>query len=144
MPLSWQKRDLTADNGAGADIGPPGPLPRQLVGRASDALADLAWTPEAWGLRGFGFRIAPPVPAPTPPDPLARWLHKAIFKRRFTAAERIAIRAARDTDPIVNDFIDLLDSAELVFLDDADLAAGLGYLASLGLLTAGRPAEIVI
>lgn len=141
MTLSWQKRDLTADNGAGADVGPPGPLPRELVGRAADVLADLDWTPEAWGLRGFGFRIAPPVATP---DPLARWLHKAIFKRRFTAAERIAIRAAGLANPIVADFSDLLDSADLVFLDDPDLAAGLGYLVSETLLTAGRPAEIVI
>ena len=76
------------------------------------------------------------------PGPLARWLHKAIVKRRFTVVERIAIRAAALSDPIIADFMDLLDSADLVFLDDAGLAAGLGYLVSVGLLAPVRPQEI--
>lgn len=140
MTLNWQLRDLIA----GMDIGEPGPLPPELVGRAADVLADLHWTDEDDGWRGFGFRIVAPDPVIIPPDPLARWLHKAILKRRLTVAERIAIRAARTANPVIDDFIDLLDSTELVFLDDADLAAGLGYLVAVGLLGAGRPAEVLI
>jgi len=135
--ILYQQRTLVP----AAAVGVAAPLPGNLAHLSDAQLADLDATlgriaAKALGYGGQGFVAVP--------DPLARWLHKAIVKRRLTAAERIAIRAAALSDPIIGDFMDLLDSADLVFLDDADLAAGLGYLVSVGLLGAGRVAEILI
>ena len=77
------------------------------------------------------------VLAPRPVLPLTR----LEFLRRFTSAERIAIRAS--TDPVVVDFLSLLDAAQEVRTDDADTVAGIGYLATTGLLAAERAAEIL-
>lgn len=130
MALQWQRLEL------GVAIGDPGPLPAELRGVAASELADLAWRGPAW--EGVAY-----VPVPPPaPAPARRWVSQADFKRRLTAPERIAIRAARSADPVVDDFVDILDSAPDVDLDDADLIAGLAYLVGLELLAEGRPAEI--
>ena len=63
------------------------------------------------------------------------------FMRRFTAQERIAIRAS--TDPILADFLWLLGQAPDVRLDDPDTIAGVNYVESLGLVVPGRGAEIL-
>lgn len=135
MPL-YQRKILSTDEAVGAvDV-----LPVHLRGLGNDVLADLA----PMGLPDVGYFPVEEEEAPV------RWVHKAIFKRRLTQAERIAIRDA-ETDEgrtdeerkALADFRDLLDSADLVFLDDPDLAAGLAFLVSLGLLTSERPAEIV-
>jgi len=56
------------------------------------------------------------------------------FLRRFTTAQRIAIRSLSETDPIAKDFMHLLDSTiaqgSRVNLDDPDTALGVGYLAA--------------
>ncbi len=75
--------------------------------------------------------------APRPPVPL----DPVDFLRRFTAQERIAARASND--PYVIDFIALLARAPSIHLDDPDTVAGVGYLAQLGILTAGRAEEIL-
>ena len=136
--MSDYLRRITA---TGAAVGVAAPLPDKLAHLSDAALADLDATlgrtpAKALGYSGQGFTPSP--------DPVARWLHKAIVKRRFTVVERIAIREAATVNAIVRDFMDLLDATDLVFLDDADLAAGLGYLVSVGLLGAGRVAEILI
>jgi hypothetical protein len=133
----YQRRDLATQE----DIGEPGPLPDNLRGSLTDEdlehLSDLNPAPEYDG-QGF-FRVADPEPAPAP----VRWIHKAIYLRRFTAAERIAIFAARGADPILNDLLYVLESAENVFLDDPDLVNGLGYLVAQGHLDPERPAQIL-
>jgi len=62
------------------------------------------------------------------------------FKMRFTAAERIAIRALAKTDPIVEDFLDLLNTSGMVYRVLAQ--PGLNYCASKGALTAERAVTI--
>jgi len=64
------------------------------------------------------------------------------FLRRFTTAERIGVRAAALVNPIIGDFMDLLDRAGVVQRGDADLMMGLQYLVSQGLLTPERAVEI--
>ncbi len=134
MPL-YQRKTLSTDTPVGA----PALLPVTLRGLSDAELADLT----ARGMPDTGFF---PV---TEETPLVRWLHKALVKRRFTQAERIAIRDAETDEErpeevrkALRDFRDLLDSADLVFLDDQDLIDGLAFLVSLDLLTAERPAEI--
>lgn len=65
------------------------------------------------------------------------------FLRRFTPAERIGARAARKTDPILDDFYALLEQSPQILSDDPDVALGLGYMAQQGLLTVERMTEIL-
>lgn len=67
-------------------------------------------------------------------------LTKLEFLSRFTVAERIAIRSS--TDPVVADFMSMLDMAQNIQTTHPDTVAGLGYLVSVGLLTAARAAVI--
>lgn len=134
--MQYQRKTLSTN----ADVGEAGPLPAHLRGLSDLMLADLA----PRGLPDVGYFPVPP--APLPPD---RWVHKAIFKRRFTQAERIAIRATENAveTPVevrmaLSDFREVLDATEKVYLDDPDVIAGLGFLVALGLLTSERPAEI--
>ena len=72
-----------------------------------------------------------PVPAAAPAP---RAITGVAFLRRFTPAQRIAIRTLAATDPVAQDFMALLDAAVAsggdVDLDDPDTAAGVGYLAT--------------
>lgn len=133
----------------GENVGEPGPLPRVFQGSMSDA--DLARVgeivpPELAEYADAGF--IPYTPPPPEPEPV-RWVHKAIFKRRFTSAERIAIRATEadagtpaEVRAALIDFREVLDATEKVYLDDPDTIAGLDFLVTLGLLGALRPAQI--
>lgn len=141
MTTLYQRRTLST----GQDVGRPGPLPANLDGLADATLADLPSRLDAAACRELGyldtgfFPVEPEPPAP----PRVRWVHKAIYLRRFTPQERIAIKAARAGDATLDDLLYVMEAAENIFLDDPDLSAGLGYLVSQGLLGAGRPAEIL-
>lgn len=78
---------------------------------------------------------------PPPPVPREMQLTKLQFLRLFTAPERIAIRAS--SDPVIVDFMQLLDLAQDVRLDDPDTVQGLHYLESDGLIAPGRAHEIL-
>ena len=71
-------------------------------------------------------------------------LSRLEFLRCFTVTERVAIRQASATDPIIYDFLDLLYQAQEVRVDDPDTIAGLQYLEMQGLLAQGRSTEILI
>ncbi len=68
-------------------------------------------------------------------------LTKREFMQRFTQSERIAIR--NSADDIVIDIYDDLKVATSVDLTLVDLANGLAYLVSVGLLTPERPAQLM-
>jgi len=61
------------------------------------------------------------------------------FKRIFTSEERIAIRQAAKTDPVVEDFLDILEttaiSGSLVSSNDQDLIQGIEYMREKGLIS---------
>lgn len=86
---------------------------------------------------GEAFVAATPIPAP--PAPITR----LEFLRRFTAQQRIAIRQAAATDPIINDALQLLDLAQEARLDDPDTVALVGYLVLVGLITETDRAAIL-
>lgn len=95
-----------------------------------------------------GVWAAPVIVVPVEPAPVAVIPPKVSpveFKMLFTAQERIAIRAARASDPVIDDFFDILEDPRLteVNLALASNQQGLGYLESLGLLSHGRAAEIL-
>lgn len=66
---------------------------------------------------------------------------KLEFLNRFTAQERINIRSS--SDPIVEDFMELLNAASEVDKTYPDTIAGMNYLVSAGLLTQQRLEEIL-
>ena len=80
---------------------------------------------------------------PRPELPIFRdpQLTKLQFLRRFTVQERLAIRAS--TNPIILDFMQLLDLAQDVRLDDPDTLIGVNYLEQQELLAKGRAVEIL-
>jgi hypothetical protein len=79
---------------------------------------------------------------PVTPAPVLQW-ERLDFLRRFDMTERIAIRAARTADPILNDFFSLLENADIVHNDDPDTLAGMGYLVQQGHITAARRDQIL-
>lgn len=69
------------------------------------------------------------------------------FLRRFTQAQRIAIRDLAKTNPAVDDFMRLLDATiaqgGVINLDDRDTIDGVNYVAYLLPESAITPAEIL-
>lgn len=67
------------------------------------------------------------------------------FMRRFTQAERLAIRQREATgDLVLMDAMDLMRGTRNgIVLTDPDVIATLGYIELLGLITAERKAEIL-
>ncbi len=76
-----------------------------------------------------------PLPDPEPVTPTERNITGVAYLRRFTQAQRIAIRTLAETDPIAKDLMHLLDSTiaqgGAVNLMDTDTILGVGYLASV-------------
>ncbi|PTD19890.1 hypothetical protein [Sphingomonas fennica] len=70
-----------------------------------------------------------------------RILSPLAYQRRFTQAERIAIRGS--ADPAVIDWHALAMIATEIDLTDPDVVAGTNYLEAIGLIGAGRAAEIL-
>ncbi len=85
--------------------------------------------------------VEPPAPAPaTPPQ-----VSPVQFKLLFTPQERVAIKAARATDPVIDDFYDIVEDARLTHVDLGlkSTQAAIGYLVAKSLLTEGRKSEIL-
>lgn len=74
------------------------------------------------------------------PEPTPRTITKYALRQRFTFTEKQGIDTSTDAGVIVfrNDFA----AAEEIDLDSQGLIDGLAYLESVGLLAAGRSAEI--
>ena len=93
---------------------------------------------------GKKFEAAPEpesVEAPAP-APVQRNISRADFLRRMTRAERITLRGLISSDPIVADFMGILEMVEAVNLESDDVVEGLAYLEQQGHIDAGRAAEI--
>lgn len=90
--------------------------------------------------------VADPVLEPTPtPAPEAKKVSPVEFKLLFSAPERVAIKAARASDPILEDFYEIVEDPRLTHVDLglASTQAAIGYLQSKGLLTAERAAQVL-
>lgn len=96
-----------------------------------------------------GQLVKPEPPAPTPePEPVPPAPPKVSpveFKLLFTSPERIAIKAERATDPVIDDFFDIVDDPRLTFVDLGlqSTQDALAYLEAKGLIAPGRAAEIL-
>lgn len=104
-------------------------------------------TPIAWS----GMEFATHTHAPEPVDPdqptdvpvTAMVWTKLEYLRRFTQAERIAIRGAAKAVPELDDYLQLLELADEVRSDDPDIVGALAMLEGAGLIGAGRAGEIL-
>lgn len=127
------QRKLLADM---SNVGSSGPLPPEISGLTDSDLADLSGSvgdaASELGYTGQGF------------FPVLRTISALAFKQRLTGTERMAIRAAAATDPVITDFLDLLDTPGqgIIELDNPDTVAGMAYLVAHSLLTADRAAAI--
>ena len=77
------------------------------------------------------------------PAPVQRTLSKLEYLRRFTTAERVAIRAAASANPVLDDYLKLMELAQEINLDDPDTIAAVGMLEQAGLIAAGRAVEVL-
>lgn len=114
-------------------------IPSNIILADSQAIADLC----AASVGGTARLLADNEVEEFPQPEIQRELQltKLQFLRRFTTQERIAIRGS--TNPVIVDFMQLLDLALDVRLDDPDTVDGLHYLESLNLIGVGRAAEIL-
>lgn len=100
-----------------------------------------------WRLEEIVIAVAAPDAPPVEDDLRTydgrRELSRIEFLRMFTAAERITLRTVAESNPALADYLDLIDKAESISLDDADVIAGLTMLEQAGLLAAGRAEEIL-
>jgi hypothetical protein len=96
-----------------------------------------------WRLNGDQWSAPEPVePAPTPNDTVVSPVQ---FKMLFTTIERVAIKAARADDAVIDDFFDLLDDPRLesVRLGIPSVRQMLEYLVSKSLLADQRVDQIL-
>lgn len=83
--------------------------------------------------------FTPPPPPPARPKQLSRFE----FMGLLTPQERIALKARRATDPILDDAFDLLDMANHVEPSHPMIAQMLGYVQQIGVMSADRRAAFV-
>lgn len=75
--------------------------------------------------------------------PVPRTITKLEYLRRFTTEERVAIRAAASVNPVLDDYLKLMELAQEINLDDPDTVAAVQMLEQSGLIAAGRAAEVL-
>jgi hypothetical protein len=97
---------------------------------------------------GWTVAITNGVPSFTAPIPTSTYLLQITppaFLLQFTSQERVAIRQARATDLIIDDFMQIVDDPRLKVID-LSLAAtkgGIEYLIGKGILTQDRADHIL-
>lgn len=92
---------------------------------------------------GIGWNWDGTTATPPPVTPPRMRLTKLEFRRRFTFAEKQAIYAAAEVSADIRIFLDDIQAAEYIELDNADTIAGVGALETAGLIAAGRADEIL-
>lgn len=99
-----------------------------------------------WGYENGAF-VAPPLVTPPEPEPSAPtttpFMSHFGFLSRLSPTERTAIRTATKTDPILDDAMFLLDSAERIDVTLPQTQMLVGYLAQQGHIAASRVPELL-
>lgn len=93
-----------------------------------------------------GVWTAKPVPEPVVQEPVAPVPPKVTvieYKMLFTSAERIAAKAS--ADPVIVDLRELMDDPRTSHVDLSlqSISDALDYMTAIGLIAAGRKAEIL-
>lgn len=95
-------------------------------------IGDLPKRLGLWDANTLDFNLEPILHFP---------LTRLQFLERFTAIERIAMRAS--ADPFIHDFMDLLAMTTMIDLVDPQIAQALQYIEYVGLITHPRSSEIL-
>lgn len=92
-----------------------------------------------------GAWVAPEFVPPTPAATEAPKVSPVEFKLLFMAQERVSIKAARATDPVIDDFFSIIEDPRLthVNLGLQSTQDALAYLEGKGLITIARRQEIL-
>lgn len=104
--------------------------------------------PPAAGMMFMGGQWTDGQPRPLPPASAAASAPKVSpveFKLLFTAPERVAIKTARSSDPVLDDFFDIIEDPRLTHIDLGlqSTRDAIGYLAEQGLIGAERVEQIL-
>lgn len=142
MKFAWIENERIRDIAPGnpAELYHP-----DVAAHYSTEVPDNAENGDGW-VNGALVKPEPPAPAPVePPAPVYPKVSPVEFKLLFTSAERVAIKAARATDVVIDDFFDIVDDPRLTHVDLGlqSTQDALSYLVSLNLLTAERRAAIL-
>lgn len=101
--------------------------------------ADVATDFPEYPFAQYNHILKKPESTPAP----QRTITKLEYLRRFTTAERVAIRAAAATNPVLEDYLKLMELAQEINLDDADTVAAVQMLEQAGLIAPGRAVEVL-
>jgi hypothetical protein len=143
MKKAWIENDIIRD----ICTGDPNELYHPAVAAFYNTdVPDEAENGDGW-VDGELVKRPAPEPAPNPVDtPIQRPIVSPVqFKLLFTPQERVAIRTARSSDPVIDDFMDIAEDPRLteVDLNLQSVQDALGYLVAKGILTEDRKAEIL-
>ena len=118
-----------------------------IVTRKSDGVEVLRYSAaQAKEVNGFDlvdYEHTEWIPDAQPVAPTSHTLTKLEYLRRFTTEERVAIRAAAASNPVLDDYLKLMELAQEINLDDPDTVAAVQMLEQAGLIAAGRAAEVL-
>ena len=98
--------------------------------------------PVAYQLRSWVLNRLPWM-EPLPIAPAVLEFTQLQFLNRFTVSERIGIRAAAKTNPVIEDIMALFDSVSIIHTDAQQTIDSIGYFVSQALLTQVRANEIL-
>ena len=99
-----------------------------------------------WARNEAGEWEAPaPTPEPTPAPTESPKVSPVEFKLLFTPQERVAIKAVRASDPVIDDFFSIVEDPRLthVNLGLQSTQDALGYLETKGVITDARRVQIL-
>ena len=118
-----------------------------IITRKSDGVEVLRYSAmQPQEVNGYGFddydhtelTLQAPVPEIVP-----RTMTKLEYLRRFTVDERVAIRAAAAANPVLADYLQLMELATEIDTGDPDTIAVVTTLEQAGLIAVGRAQEIL-
>lgn len=102
---------------------------------------------DGWTLKNgvWSAPVTVPAEAPPPVPAEAPKVSPVEFKLLFTAQERVAMKEARATDPLIDDFFDIVEDPRLTYVNLGlqSTHAALAYLEAQGLITEARRQEIL-
>jgi hypothetical protein len=107
----------------------------------TDTLPDPEHRQAGWRLEQI--IIAEASPDAPEPVPVGKVMTKLEYLRRFTQEERITIRTVAASNPVLADYMALLELAQEIDTNDPDTQAAVMMLEGAGLIAAGRGVEIL-